>query len=394
MKNNPWLWGSGIGLMVIAIVAFAFSYNNRPSKINSHLENNPETTHEVSLEEKVGQMLLLGFRGTEVADNSSIGKSIQDLHLGGVILFDYDVPSNSFPRNIISPSQTKKLISDLQSFAETPLFISVDAEGGNVNRLQPKYGFKSISSAETMGKDTTLKTVNAESERLAEELNNLGFNMNFAPVLDVNVNPKNPVIGALGRSFSADPNTVIDNARVFINNQTKNNIISVEKHFPGHGSSTSDSHLGLVDVTKTYQEKELNPYIELQKENLLDVVMTAHIINQNVDKDYPATLSPKFIQDILRKQIRFDGVVISDDMQMDAIARYYGFEDAIIRAINAGCDILLLSNNGKATYDPQLAEKAKNAIITAVREGKISEERINQSYQRIINLKKKFQIID
>jgi len=343
------------------------------------------------LKDKIGQMLMVGFRGTEISADSYIAGVIKDLKVGGIILFDYDVSTKGFPRNIINPDQVKKLILDLQSYARTLLLVAVDAEGGNVNRLKPDYGFLNILSAKEMGK--SMEITIEESEKLAAELKELGFNMNLAPVVDVDINPDNPIIGKLGRSFSSDPDKVAIYAAAFIESHNKQNIITVEKHFPGHGSSMGDSHLGMVDVTDTYQERELAPYIELQKEGLLDVVMTAHIINRNIDENYPATLSSNFLQKILRQQIGFEGVIISDDLNMNAIADNYGFEEAIIKAINAGCDILLISNNGTSKYDEQLPYKTWDIIYKAVKNGKISLETITESYNRINSLKKKFGMI-
>lgn len=334
---------------------------------------------------------MVGFRGTEISTDSYIVGVVKNLKVGGIILFDYDVPTKSFPRNIINPKQTKKLISDLQSYTTAPLLIAVDAEGGSVNRLKLDYGFLNILSAKEMGQ--SIETTVKESEKLATELKELGFNMNLAPVIDVDINPNNPIIGGLNRSFSSDPNKVITYATAFIKTHHEKNIIIVGKHFPGHGSSMGDSHLGIVDVTNTYQEKELMPYIELQKEGLLDVVMTAHIINRNIDKSYPATLSSNFLQKILRQQIGFKSVIISDDLNMNAIVDNYGFGEAIIKAVNAGCDILLISNNGTSKYDEQLPYKARDIIYEAVKNGKISLEAITESYNRIYNLKKKFGII-
>src|SRR3989344_2303055 len=381
-------------LLVIAIVIMAIFYYIKIPKNNLLPKDNYHKETEILLKDKIGQMIMLGFRGVQVDENSYITNTIRDIKIGGVILFDYDIPSKSFPRNIISPEQTKKLISDLQSYSTTPLLVSVDAEGGNVNRLKEIYGFLNILSAKEMGQDKTLETTEKESIELAKELKELGFNMNFAPVVDIDTNPQNPIIGALGRSFSSDPKRVAGNARVFIENHLENNIISVVKHYPGHGSSTSDSHLGIVDITNTYQKEELNPYIELNKEGLLDVVMTAHIINRSIDKEYPATLSPDFLQRILREEIGFEGVIISDDIQMNAIVDNYGFREAIIKAVNAGCYILLLSNNGTTEYDEQLPYKAINIIYDAIKEGKISKERVEESYHRIYNLKKKFGVIN
>jgi beta-N-acetylhexosaminidase len=362
-------------------------------KTNKPIEEtkNTELTDE-QLKKQIGQMLMVGFRGIEAPENYYIYNVIKEVGVGSIILSDYDVPSSSFPRNIINPEQTKKLVSDLQGYSETPLFIAIDVEGGSVNRLKQKYGFISILSAEKMGQDKTLKTTNNESLKLAEELKGLGINMNLSPVVDVNINPSNPVIGFLGRSFSSDVNVVVDNARVFIQNHVDNNIITVEKHFPGHGSSTKDSHLGMVDVTDTYKEEELYPYQKLNEDGLLNAVMTAHVINKNIDKDYPATLSKVFLQDILRNQIGFKGIIISDDIQMSAISDNYGFEEAIIMAINAGCDIVNVYNNSPIGYDEQAIYKARDAIFNAVKEKRIEEKRITESYNRILELKKKFKI--
>ena len=342
------------------------------------------------LKQKIGQMLIIGFRGTEIDRTSYISKAINVLNIGGVILFDKDNPSGEFPRNIVDYNQTKKLITDLNKYSPTPLFISVDAEGGYINRLKTKYGFTNIPSAEEMGKGTTEETKN-QADILGQQLNALGFNMNFAPDVDVNVNPENPVIGYLERSFSIDPVKVYEHASSFITGLHQNNIITAIKHFPGHGSSTSDSHLGIVDVTNTYQQNELIPYQKLIENGYSDMVMTAHIINTNIDPVYPATLSPLFIKNILRDQLKFTGVVVSDDMQMGAIVDNYGYDEAIIKAINAGCDMLIISNNGK-TYDEKAPYDAVDIILKAVKDGLISEQQINDSYNRIQALKEKYGI--
>jgi beta-N-acetylhexosaminidase len=343
-----------------------------------------------TLKQKIGQMLIVGFRGTEVNRTSYISKAMNVLNLGGVILFDKDNPSGQFPRNITDPSQTKQLIEDLKEYSPSSLFVAVDAEGGWINRLKEKYGFKNIPSAEQMGKGTIEETKN-NALMLSQELKELGFNIDFAPDVDVNVNPENPVIGQLERSFSGEPDTVYEHASAFIEGLHENNIISAIKHFPGHGSSTSDSHLGMVDVTNTYQQEELIPYQKLIENGYSDMVMTAHIVNTNIDPTYPATLSPLFIKNILREQLGFKGVIVSDDMQMGAIVDNYGFEEAIIKSINAGCDMLILSNNGK-TYDEQAPYSAVNIILKAVKKGEISESQINDSYNRIQELKNKYNI--
>lgn len=345
---------------------------------------------ELELQKKIGQMLIVGFRGTEVDRMSYISKTINNFNLGGVILFDKDNPSGAFPRNITDYDQTKKLISDINKYSNHSLFISVDAEGGYINRLKEKYGFKNIPSAEQLGKGTIEETKN-QANSLGQELKNLGFNMNFAPVVDVNINPDNPVIGYLERSFSNDPEKVYEHATSFINGLHENNIITAIKHFPGHGSSTADSHLGIVDVTNTYKEDELIPYQKLIQNGYSDMVMTAHIINTNIDSIYPSTLSPLFIKNILRDQLGFKGVIVSDDMQMGAIVNNYGFDESVVRAINAGCDMLIISNNG-TTYDENAPHKAIEAIYKAIKNGEISEQQINDSYNRIQELKQKYGI--
>jgi len=349
---------------------------------------------EKELKPKIGQMLLVGFRGTEADGNSAVAKMIKDIQPGGVILFDIDVPSGrTFPRNIENPDQTKKLVSAVQSFSNAPLFIAADVEGGKVNRLKDKYGFIAFPGAQELGDKNNPDETKKTGTEIGQELRELGINMDLAPVVDVNVNPENPVIGSIGRSFSNDSGKVIENAGAFIDGLHENKIISALKHFPGHGSSMSDSHLGLTDITDTYQaEKELKPFEELIKNGRADMIMTAHIMNRNIDPDFPATLSPKFIADILRKELDFDGVVVSDDMQMGAIVQNFGESEALVRAINAGCDILIISNNGKE-YDENAATKARDTILEAVQRGEIPKSRIDDSYRRIMELKRKYGLL-
>ncbi|MFA5153163.1 MAG: glycoside hydrolase family 3 protein [Clostridia bacterium] len=369
-------------ILIIIVIISAITY------LGSFYYQDQEDDYE--LKQKIGQMLIIGFRGTEIDRTSYISKAINVLNIGGVILFDKDNPSGEFPRNIVDYNQTKKLIEDLNRYSPTPLFISVDAEGGYINRLKVKYGFTNIPSAEQMGKGTVEET-KSQANILGQQLNTLGFNMDFAPDVDVNVNPENPVIGYLERSFSNDPIKVYEHASSFIDGLHQNNIITAIKHFPGHGSSTSDSHLGIVDVTNTYQQDELIPYQKLIENGYSDMVMTAHIINTNIDPNYPATLSPLFIKNILRDQLKFTGVIVSDDMQMGAIVDNYGYDEAIIKAINAGCDMLIISNNGK-TYDEKAPYDAVDIILKAVKNGEITSQQINDSYNRIQALKEKYGI--
>jgi len=374
-------------LTILIITCFLFYPKSKPEiKI---IDQEPQTNEE-ELKEKIGQMIIIGFRGIEINKDSQIVKDINDLNLGGIILFDIDNPTKTFPRNIINYIQTKKLISDIKELSSSNIFVSIDAEGGLVNRLKEKYGFINIPSAEDMGKENPEKT-KEYAIILGKELKELGFNINFAPVVDVNTNKNNPVIGKLERSFSSDPEKVFIHASSFIEGLNSQGIISSIKHFPGHGSSSSDSHLGIVDVTNTYDNKELVPYQKLIESGYSQIVMTAHIMNTKIDPVYPATLSPFFIKKILRDDLGFKGVVVSDDMHMGAIVDHYGFNESLIKAIDAGCDILIISNNGKE-YNENAAKEAVETIFNAVKSGQLSEERIIESYNRIKNLKQDFEI--
>ena len=348
----------------------------------------PVPEPEVFDETRIGEMVLLGFRGTEVNEDSEIIRKINNLNLGGVILFDYDVPSSSLGRNITDPGQLKALTENLKKYANHPIFIATDAEGGVVNRLKEKYGFLDIPSAEDVAKGS-LEDAEKTYLSLADELSSFGINVNFAPVVDVNVNPENPVIGNIGRSFSENPETVSKFAEIFINAHEEAGVITAIKHFPGHGSSKGDTHLGMVDITETYEEKELIPFKEIIQKGIVRMVMTAHVMNKWIDSSFPATLSPEFIKGILRGELGYQGVVVSDDMHMGAIMEEFGFEDAIVRAINAGVDMVIVSNN-VGFYDENAGKKAVEAIRNAVEEGRISKERIEEAVGRIRALKSGF----
>lgn len=320
---------------------------------------------EIKLRDKIGQMLLIGFKGKTVNEQSLIVKTIQQNNIGGVILFDYDYQTKTYDRNIESPQQIQQLNKDLQFFNSQgniqyhrqalPLLISLDYEGGKVNRLGPQYGFPETISAAEVGKKPILE---AESiaEAMALTLSEAGFNLNFAPVLDVNVNPDNPIIGKKERSFSSDAKLVGRYAEVYSRHFLNHHIQCVYKHFPGHGSSSKDSHLGFVDVTDTWQSYELQPYQDLLNTNSsCEVVMTAHIINRQLDDSgLPATLSHKILTGILRNQLNFKGVIVTDDMQMKAISENYGLEQALVLTINAGADMLIFGNN--LSNNPQYSE--------------------------------------
>ncbi len=334
----------------------------------------------------IGQMLMVGFRGYEVADDDPIRPRLQDGTLGNVVLFDVDGPTGG-GRNIQSPSQVKALTAQLRDLAATTPFISCDEEGGYVARLKPAYGFPATVSEETLGNRNDPAYTKQVTSTMAKTLADAGVNLNLAPVMDVNVNPDNPVIGSLERSFSPDPDIVTQQGLAFIDAHHEQGVLCTMKHFPGHGSSQADSHLGFVDVTNLWTPMELEPFANVIKAGKADVIMTAHIFNANWDDKYPATLSKAVLTGMLRQQLGFDGVIMTDDMQMGAIRQYYGFDAAIELAVNAGADILAIANNGP--FDPDISEKAFDAVNTAVQAGRITEERIAESYARIMKLKQR-----
>lgn len=335
----------------------------------------------------IGQMLMVGFRGTELNEGDPFLGLVGDFHLGGVVLFDYDVPSQSPVRNIASSAQVIRLTAQLQSAARIPLLIAIDQEGGKVARLKEKHGFPATLSAGELGRRDEESLTRSSARATADLLVHLGINLNFAPVLDLAVNSDNPVIAALERSYGADSDRVLRHGRWTIEEFHQAGLLSAVKHFPGHGSSREDSHLGLPDVTREWNPTELEPFRRLIQEQLPDMVMMAHLYNANWDSRYPATLSRNVVSTMLRQELGFQGVIVSDDMQMGAIVQNYTLEKGIERAVEVGIDILLFANN--SSYDPEIASKAFNILRDLVDRGVISQERIQKSYLRISKLKLK-----
>lgn len=352
--------------------------------------DNPEIpgAPEYTLDEAIGQMLLVGFRGTAVDSTNHIFRDLRDYHVGSVILFDYDAPTGTRGRNIRSASQVKALCAQLRAL-NPDLLIGIDQEGGYVSRLGTRYGFPKTLSAQrsaTLGIDS----VRSQARLTAGMLASLGINLNFAPVADVNVNPSCPVIGAIERSFSVDTAAVARCCEVWIEEQRAKGVVSCLKHFPGHGSAKGDTHKGLVDVTKTWQRRELAPYRALCSPHSTFhtplMVMTAHVINRQLDPaGLPASLSPK-ITSYLRDTLGFQGVIVTDDLAMGAISSQYSLEQTVRMALEAGADLLCLSNNG-GHYDPDLVPKVVKVIKKLIADGTVSEERIRQSALRIRSLK-------
>lgn len=345
-----------------------------------------------TLRHQIGQMLIMGFSGTTIDDQSAIAKWLSGEGLGGVLLFDYDLISKTPGKNLVNQAQIKQLTSQINyyakkspySYEDTFPFIAIDYEGGAVDRLKHIDGFfKTLKPCElALLNDESLRV---EAGKMANTLQGLGFNLNFAPVVDLNLNEEEGIIGKLGRSFSADPEKVARVAKTFVEVFAEHGLSCCYKHFPGHGSARGDTHEGFVNVTETFQLKELEPYsLLLANKELPAMIMTAHVINQQLDQsDLPATLSHTVLTGLLRHKLGFEGVIVSDDLQMHAIASHYSLEDSLRLTINAGADMLIFANQLGQITAPELID----TIEKLVSENLIARTRIEEAYQRILGLK-------
>jgi beta-N-acetylhexosaminidase len=338
----------------------------------------------------VAELILIGFSGTEVAGNDEVRHLVCDVKVGGVILFERDVATGQ-PRNLVNPEQVRRLTTDLQALATRcagrPLFIAADNEGGRVMRLSPRLGYPPWPSAQELGRSDDVDATRIAARRMGAMLREAGINWNLAPVVDVALNPLNPAIVTLGRSFSSDPARVTAHARAFIEGMHEAGILTALKHFPGHGSSLRDSHAGFTDVTETAElDKELAPYRALIALGLADSVMTAHVFNRGLDPWDPATLSRYTVKRILRGWFAYRGVVVSDDLLMGAIIRHYGLEEAAVGALGAGVDVLLISQNS-TTSQPGAAERVVAAIDRALADGWLSRSRVVAALDHVAGLR-------
>ncbi|MUK89255.1 beta-N-acetylhexosaminidase [Ornithinibacillus sp. L9] len=330
----------------------------------------------MTLDEKIGQMVIAGISGTEITTDTK--ELIQDYKVGGFIFY---------PKNLTTVEQTKKLINEIKAenaSNDIPLFLSVDQEGGRINRLPGNL--EKLPTNEEIGDIHDVELSYKIGVILGKQLTEFGMNLNFAPVLDTNSNPNNPVIN--NRSFGNNPDIVSELGIQTMKGIQSQNIISVVKHFPGHGDTSVDSHLELPIVDKHIQELhelELKPFIHAIR-NGADVVMVAHILLTKIDSQYPASLSKNIMSDILREELNFDGVIITDDMTMDAIENNYELGDAAVQSIHAGSDILLVA------HEYQNVVNTINSIKQVVKKGIITEERINESVTRILELKQNYTI--
>lgn len=343
----------------------------------------------MELANQIGQLFMLGFKGAELTPDNSIMEDLCKKNLGGVILFDALLAQKQTKNNIKKPGQVKALTQSLQQHAATPLLIAIDQEGGLVRRLKTEAGFPKTESPQTMGQadDSTRTAIQAACT--AVTLRHLGINLNLAPSVDLNTFPDNPVIGKLKRSFSENSETLIRHAAIWVREHRKQNILSCLKHFPGHGSSKTDSHLGFTDISTTWQEEELTPFKILIEQQLADCVMSGHLFHSDLDSEYPTSLSANVINKLLRGTLGFNGLVITDDLQMKAITDKYGLEEAVCLAFAAGADMIIIGNNLK--YEPHIMDRIIPAVLTKIKEGVIEEKRIHEALQRVETIKKRLE---
>ena len=344
-----------------------------------------EAVAAMSTEQKVSQLLVAGIEGTQLGQDAV--QAVQDYQVGGVILFG---------RNVESAWQLAELTNGLKDLNGdyTPLFLCVDQEGGRVDRMPPEV--ERTPSAWSVGQTLDTEGVGAAyGALLAEECAAFGFNMDFAPSLDIWSNPDNTVIG--DRAFGNDWEwTAFFGMSAVESMEEQGGVIPVVKHFPGHGDTSVDSHVALPVVDKSLEElwqSELVPFnMALNQEDYFGAqagpsapaVMVAHILLSQVDPDYPASLSHRVVTGLLREEMGFDGVVCTDDLTMGAVSNTYGMGEAAVLAVEAGCDLLLVCHGA----DNLTA--ARDALLEAVDSGRLSPERLDESVKRILSLKAEY----
>ena len=356
--------------------------------------------------ENIGQLIVTGFKGTSPDDDGvkNIIAQAEAGIIGGVILFRY---------NIENPQQLAELTAALKGAkSKYPLFIALDQEGGKVQRINSQKGFSDFDSAQKVGRERSPEQAYEHYKEMGEMLHQAGFNFNFAPCVDVDSEPPGDAIGKLERSYSLNPEVVATYAGSMIKALRESRIISCLKHFPGHGSARADSHLGLVDITGNWGEKELIPYQQLTSQGMVDCVMSAHLVHNTIDKNTPILFSKIWI-DKLRIDIGYNGVLVTDDLHMGAIIHNFSIAEIAQGALLSGHDLLIFSNNSLAAQaqgikqdethvaaqktaqratvpDPQVAEVVLQEIERALESGTLQESRVTEAVARVLNLKNKF----
>lgn len=329
-------------------------------------------------------MLMVGFKGDSVTEDCDAARYVRDLKVGAIVLFDIDVTGDATlgSRNITSKERLTRMTAQLQAWADYPLIIATDQEGGRVARLKPQYGFLPTVTAEYLGTLDNEDTTRYYASRLAREMHECGVNVNLAPVVDV-LNHDCAAVGHYQRCFSTEPEVIARHAGWFIEESHRQGVLCTLKHFPGHGNAIDDSHYGFVDVSGNWTTQELEPFRTLIDAGQVDLIMTAHLFNSNIDDEYPATLSAKTINDLLRGEMGFNGVVVTDDIYMQAIRNNYSIPTALELAINAGADLICAGNNISTGFEADRPFKLVDMIVSSVKEGRIPWERLQESHNRV-----------
>ncbi|MGB3338659.1 MAG: glycoside hydrolase family 3 N-terminal domain-containing protein, partial [Devosia sp.] len=335
-----------------------------------------------TLEQMAGQMIVVGFQGDD-ADDAAVAKLRDELaagRLGGVMLLKINVKSLDAVAEMNAAFRAAS--------PDLPPFLTLDQEGGAVERLTKDVGFAEIPNAATIAAENSPDEAEAIYARMAASIAELGFTVNFGPVADINLNPNNQVIAKFGRAFSADPADVASYDAAFIEAHHAAGLLTSLKHFPGHGSSTADSHEGFVDITETWQPSELDPYRALIADDLVDMVMVGHLYHadySDAGAQTPSSLSPQWITGVLRDELGYDGVVISDDLEMGAIRDHFTLEQTVTMGVRAGMDVLLFSNTSK--YRASLGQEILDILLREAASDPAFAARIEESYERIVALK-------
>ncbi len=334
-----------------------------------------------SLEQKAGQMIVVGFTGDAVGQ-ASVQAVIAELAAG-------DIGGVMYLRTNVKSRAAVEAMNEAFRAATAdglPPFITLDQEGGLVERLTKAVGFTEIPDAATVAQTTPVNKVRPLYNKQAEGIADWGFSVNFAPVVDLARNPDNQVIVKYGRAFGEGANTVTVYAEQVIAAHHEFGLLTSIKHFPGHGSSTADSHEGYTDITRSWSDEELGPYRQLIASGYADMVMAGHLVHRNYS-ELPASLAPEWIDGVLRTDLGFDGVVITDDLEMGAIRQHYDLEETVTRAVRAGVDVLLFSNTVKPRAT--LGDEVRAIIVAEAERDPEFRARVEQSYDRIVALKQR-----
>ncbi|TYB97891.1 glycoside hydrolase family 3 protein [Micromonospora sp. WP24] len=379
------LTGAGSAAVAALTACQASQSTTPPTPQPTHPTTNGQLD-EAALRRKIASLLVVGFRGDSVGRDDWIIRAIRN-GLGGVILFDRDLRTDT-ERNIRSPQQVTTLIRDLKNAAPgRRLIVSIDQEGGRTSRLKPDNGFPATRSEAEIGAENSPAATREWARGLVASLTRIGVNLNYAPVVDLNVNPDSRAIGRLDRSFSANPDVVVSNATEEIHAHRAAGVKTSLKHFPGIGSAAGNTDFEVVDVSSTWKRVELEPFRRLIRAGAADSVLVAHVLNKQLDPNLPASLSPTIVTKLLRGELGWQGPVVSDDMQAAAITRRHGSADAVRRALQAGVDLLVFAN--QQVFDPGIVDKTLDTVVDLVRRGQLSQERIDQSVARVDALRPK-----